>query len=113
MFLRPGAIPDQGWTDEITQFVQRMEMQGDTVHAATFRRSNLFAPNRSPLGEALSMLKAALFSRVGADQGLIISRRHYSTIGGHRSGSDPEADLLRKVGRQLVTLRSGVAYAPD
>lgn len=113
MFLRPGVILDPGWADEITQFVQRSDMQGDVVNAAAFRRSNMFAPNRSALAEALSMLKAALFSRVDADQGLIIAKRHYATIGGHRAGADPEADLLRQVGRRLVVLRSGAAFASD
>jgi glycosyltransferase involved in cell wall biosynthesis len=113
MFLRPGAIPDPGWTDEIAQFVQRMDMQGDAVSAAAFRRSNMFQPNRSALAEALTMLKAALFSRVEADQGLVIAKRHYTAVGGHRAAPDPEADLLRQVGRQLVILRSGAAFAPD
>jgi len=113
MFLRPGAIPDPGWTDEITQFVQRMDMQGDAVNAAAFRRSNMFQPNRSPLAEALSMLKAALFSRVDADQGLIIAKRHYAAIGGHRAAPDPEAHLLRQISRRLVVLRSGAAFTTD
>jgi len=113
MFLRPGAIPDPGWSEEITQFLQRMDMQGSAVNAAVFRRSNLFAPNRTALGEALSMLKAALFNRVDADQGLVIAKRHYTALGGHRAAADPEADLLRKVGRRLVILRSGAAVAPD
>jgi glycosyltransferase involved in cell wall biosynthesis len=113
MFLRPGAIPDQGWTDEITQFVQRMDMQGDNVSAAAFRHSNMFQPNRSALGEALTMLRSALFSRVGPNQGLIIAKRHYTKIGGHPAASDPEAELMRNVGKRLVVLRSGAGFAPD
>ncbi len=113
MFLRPGAVLDPGWADEITQFVQRMDMQGDAVSAAAFRRSNMFAPNRSALMEALGMLKAALFGRVDADQGLIIAKRHYAALGGHRAGADPEADLLRQLGRRLVILRSGAAFVPN
>ncbi len=49
MFLRPGAIPDPGWAEEITQFVQQMDLLGDTVSAAAFRRRNMFEPNRSAL----------------------------------------------------------------
>jgi hypothetical protein len=88
-------------------------MLGDKASAAAFRRSNLFSPNRSPLGEALSALRAALFSRVGPDQGLIIAKRDYAAIGGHRAGPDPESDLLQKVGRRLVILRSGAAFSAD
>lgn len=114
MFLRPGAIPDSGWAEEFTQFVQRMDLQDDSaVNAAAFRRSNLFSPSRSALADALSMLGAALFSRVDTAQGLIIAKRHYEALGGHRATSDTEGDLLRQVGRRLILLRSGAAFTTD
>jgi hypothetical protein len=39
----------------------------------------------------------------------MISRQCYERVGGHReAAADPEADLLRRLGRRrLVTLRSG------
>ena len=46
-------------------------------------------------------------------QGLIISKRFYDRLGGHRADhADPERDLLRRIGRRrLVTLDSGVSSA--
>ena len=114
MFLRPGVIPDPTWADEIRQFVQQTELQGDAgLNAAVFRRSNMFSPNTSVLVEALSMLRTALFSRIEPDQGLIIARRQYEVMGGYRAAPDTETDLLRRIGRRLVLLRSGAAFAGD
>ena len=114
MFLRPGVILDPTWTDEITQFVQQTETRGDAgLNAAIFRRSRMFSPNTSVLVEALSMLRTALFSRVEPDQGLIIARRQYEAMGGHRAAADTEADLLHRIGRRLIVLRSGAASAVD
>ena len=37
----------------------------------------------------------------------MISRLGYESIGGHRDAADPEADLLRRLGRRrIVTLAS-------
>jgi len=114
MFLRPGVIPDPTWADEIRQFVQQTELGGDAgLNAAVFRRSKMFSPNTSVLVEALSMLRTALFTRIEPDQGLIIARRQYEAMGGHRAAADTEIDLLRRIGRQLVLLRSGAAFAAE
>jgi hypothetical protein len=47
------------------------------------------------------------------DQGLVISRRLYDELGGHRdAANDPEADLLARLGRRRVLmLRSGMRNA--
>ena len=44
------------------------------------------------------------------EQGLIISRTFYESVGRHRlQAGDPEADLLRRIGRsRLARLRSGI-----
>ncbi len=38
------------------------------------------------------MLQAVLFSSVDPNQGLIIAKRHYAAIGGHRGTPDPETE---------------------
>src|SRR5438874_2378447 len=64
---------------------------------------------RTPLIEALSLLRIALGGRPGPDQGLIISKALYAEVGGHRAdAADPEAALIRSLGRRrIVMLRNG------
>ena len=53
------------------------------------------------LVEALLRLRAALGCPSGA-KGLLIAKRHYQDIGGHRDLADPDADLLRRLERRNV-----------
>ena len=67
-------------------------------------------PRRVPaLIEALTLLRLALGGRPKPQQGLIIARHLYDALGGHRDHADPEADLLRRLGRRIVVLRGGAA----
>jgi len=64
--------------------------------------------------EALTLMAAALGARPRADQGLLISAKFYAHLGGHRpDGADPESDLLRRLGRRIVMLRSGAVMAVE
>ncbi|MGZ5836334.1 MAG: glycosyltransferase [Xanthobacteraceae bacterium] len=114
MFLQPGTILEPAWADEATQFVQQIDLFADDRHrAASFRRGANMG-SRSMFAEAMGLLRASLTGRVDAAQGLVIARRHYEQIGGHRAASDPENDLLRRLGRRdLVVLRSGAAMRSD
>ena len=49
------------------------------------------------------------------EQGLIVFKRHYASLGGHLAdAAQPESELLRRLGRsRIVRLRSGaVIMAP-
>jgi glycosyltransferase involved in cell wall biosynthesis len=110
LFLRPGIILDAPWIGEARRFI---EMTGDSEHAAVFRRGTA-AP--SPLGDALVQALAALGATPRPEQGLLIARRFYDALGGHRADlSDPEADLMRRIGRtRIVRLAtSAVLASPD
>jgi glycosyltransferase involved in cell wall biosynthesis len=88
MFLQPGLVPGPTWIDDTVAFVQ----QG-VAGAAVFRRQapGLFARLFKPLPHP--------------DQGLIVPKSLYGEIGGHRAeASDPEADLVRRIGRSRLTL---------
>jgi hypothetical protein len=112
MFLRPGVVPDPAWIGEVMRFIETAERSGKAdTHAAAFRPSRSANPFRPALAEALSAFAAALRRRPRPDQGLLISRRGYEALGGHRAGSDdPESDLIRRIGaRRIALLRCDAA----
>jgi glycosyltransferase involved in cell wall biosynthesis len=111
MFLRAGVVLDPSWVDECARFMQQAEVRGfSDTRAATFRKSAEFDVERSMLAEAFALLRLA-FTGPGPEQGLLITKRFYEKLGGHRdNAADPEADLIGQLGRRhLVVLRTGAA----
>jgi hypothetical protein len=109
LFLRPGTVFDASWVGEARRFIERTSAQTRAAKtcAATFRRG---APAQPALGEALSLLAAALGARPRPQQGLIIAKRFYEDIGGHAEGAaDPEADLIRRIGRRRLARLASIA----
>ena len=104
MFLRAGVIPQVGWIDAAELFIQKTEMREDAACAAVFRApgpSDYLRPN---FGEIAVLLRAALGGYPGAEQGLLIARRFYDSIGGHSADADAEAALLRRLGRRRLVM---------
>jgi glycosyltransferase involved in cell wall biosynthesis len=107
LFLHPGIILDTPWISETRRFI---ELTRDSERAAVFRRGAV-AP--SPLREALAQAMAALGAKPRPEQGLLISRRFYDALGGHRTDAvDPETDLIRRIGRKRV-VRLATAAMPS
>jgi glycosyltransferase involved in cell wall biosynthesis len=111
LFLRPGIILDPSWVADARRFVE--QFSGKDA-AAVFRRG---AAGQRPVREALSMLAAALGARPRPrpEQGLLISRRLYDTLGGHTGhAADPEADLIARIGgRRIARLAAGASPLLD
>jgi glycosyltransferase involved in cell wall biosynthesis len=107
MFLRPGVVLDANWAGEVAAFIEQAELRGtaDTV-AAAFRPAAGPTAGRPLLLEALALLRQALGARIGPEQGLVISKQFYERSGRHRDVADPEADLLARLGRRVMLLRS-------
>jgi hypothetical protein len=97
MFLHPGAVLDNGWIDETSQFIQSVAMSGRP-------RAGVFRYARSPYGgasvrDAVKRL-ARLLSGPFVDQGLLIARSHYDQLGGYSATARrSEAKLLAHLGR--------------
>ena len=108
LFLRPGTIPDSTWIEETTRFLQDADL-GDGTRTAVFRPAGAAGRRRSAIAEAFALLAAGLGALPHPDQGLLIAKRHYDDLGGHRTdGADAEADLFRRIGRRRIEmLRSG------
>jgi glycosyltransferase involved in cell wall biosynthesis len=111
LFLRPGIVLDSGWIRDAARFIEASEQ-----HAASEARAAVFRPGsaagRPILIEAMSLMRAALGGRPSPDQGLIVAKRAYEALGGHRDRGDSESDFLRRLGRRRITiLRAGAMAA--
>lgn len=110
LFLRPGSVPDVTWIAEATRFIEETQLTGKAQsRAAVFRRAPAMGAARPVLFEALALLGATLGARSQPQQGLLIAKSFYRSVGGHRGADDTETDLLRRLGgRRIALLRSGV-----
>ena len=114
MFLHPGAILDQGWIDETSQFMRGVAISGATK-AAIFRYARSpYAPNG--LREGVKSV-ARMLAGPSADQGLLITRAHYDKLGGYSpTARRSERKLLAHLGRSgraLLRTRIFVPAAAD
>jgi glycosyltransferase involved in cell wall biosynthesis len=108
LFLRPGTVLDPPWIGEARRFI---ELTRSSEQAAVFRRG---AAARSPLREAFAQALLALGAPPHPDQGLLISHGFYDVLGGHRgSAADPEADLIRRIGRHRIARLAASAFAAE
>jgi glycosyltransferase involved in cell wall biosynthesis len=105
MFLRPGIAPDATWIPEVMRFVEQAELAGlAELPAAVFARPLQGTPG------IFTRLKSLAWRGPTPEQGLVIAKRLYESLGGHREGgAECEADLLRRLGRRrIIVLRTGV-----
>src|SRR5204863_9013284 len=77
-FLRAGTVLDTGWVGETIRFIETAE----TSQAAVFRRAARPAARSSTLGEIGALIKAG-FDYPKPEHGLIVSKKHYASIGDH------------------------------
>jgi hypothetical protein len=102
-FVQPGSIPGSAWIEEVGRFIRESELTNDSNgQAAVFRARP--ARGASPMSEMLALLRTALGARPQPSQGLLIAKSLYRSVGCHNAkASDPEADLLRRLGRRRIT----------
>ncbi|HLN08124.1 MAG TPA: glycosyltransferase [Xanthobacteraceae bacterium] len=114
MFLEPGVVPDAVWITEVTRFIDAAERSGNAGgRAAVFRPGAVADAAWPALAEAFALLRATLGAAPRSEQGLIISKRDYDRLGGHRTDAlDGTGELLRRLGRRrIVMLRCGAVKA--
>jgi len=108
LFLKPGLVPEVIWIDEILQFIEQAEIGGRAG-----REAAVFRPRSAgSLGsDALALLRRAFGAR--PDGGLLVAKPLYGELSGHaEQASDPERDLVRRLGRRrVVLLRCGATAA--
>lgn len=112
LFLRPGSVLDPSWVADAARFIETSERRADGESlAAVFRPGS--AAGRPILVEALSLLRIALGGRARPEQGLLISKHRYDSVGGHRDRADAETDLLRRLGRRRIVMLGAGAVVVD
>ncbi|HEX3711033.1 MAG TPA: glycosyltransferase [Pseudolabrys sp.] len=104
MFLRAGAVPDPGWIEAADRFIQAVTTLDGAGRAAVFRPPAIPDLLRPGFAELLALLRVTLGGGARPDQGLLIARRFYGTVGGHPDGADAEAGLLRRLGRRRIAM---------
>lgn len=103
LFLRAGTVPDPNWVTVAEQFMLTASQQ-DEPRAAVFRPSSANDPMRPALAEVFALLRVALGGRARPEQGLLIPRRLYDSVGGHAPHADAETALLRRLGRRRLAM---------
>jgi glycosyltransferase involved in cell wall biosynthesis len=112
LFLRPGIVLEAAWIEVARRFIEQAE-PGAGAMAAVFRPPLPMGERRSPLAQAWALLAAGLRVRPRPDQGLLIAKRRYDEAGGHAAAAaEPEADLLRRLGRSIARLDCGTTLVP-
>lgn len=112
LFLAQGLVPDPAWIGAVQQFIEDVEnSEKDAALAASFRLSRRTRYGREGLdfGSMAEALRLAFGGLPRPEQGLLIARRFYDRLGGHRDGPAPERDLLRRIGRRRLALLEGSA----
>jgi glycosyltransferase involved in cell wall biosynthesis len=110
MFLRAGCVPEAGWVGAAERFIETSDRLEQT-RAAVFRPPGVADLLRPGLAELLALVRVTLGGGAKPEQGLLIARAHYDTLGGHPEGADAEAAMLRRIGRRrLAMLASGARF---
>ncbi len=112
LFLRAGTVPQPGWIEAAERFMQATELLEDAGRAAVFRPPAATDLMRPGLAEVVSLVRIAFGGGPRPEQGLLIAKRFYETIGGHPEGTDAEMALLRRLGRRRVAMLTPTATQP-
>jgi glycosyltransferase involved in cell wall biosynthesis len=116
MFLSPSSMLQPDWQDEALAFIDSALVNGTArSRAATFRLKHSGRGLRARSGEWLASLRTRLLAAPTPEQGLIIARAFYITLGGHRQlATMADVDLARRVGHwRLTLLRARVVVRDD
>jgi hypothetical protein len=108
LFLRPGSVLESAWTAEVERFWM-LASEDSAPKAAMFQpeayRGQSFG------AQVKSLFRQAVGGGLKPEHGLMLTKATYDSLGGHDPGSnDPEARLIRKIGRKnIAILRAGIS----
>jgi glycosyltransferase involved in cell wall biosynthesis len=110
MFLDPAAVLQEGWMRELRVFMDKAERLGFTEkRAATFKLGFEGFGMKPRLAGAAASARYAVIGRPRTEQGLLLTKRFYQLLGGHRDGQHAQRRLIARIGRRrIVGLRAAV-----
>ena len=102
LFMSPATILEPGWQAEVLRFVERAVMAGTgRTSAASFRLRRPEAGLRPRIAESAAHFLSAPYG----EQGLLLARDFYRSLGGHRDlPAMADVDIARRIGRRRLTL---------
>ena len=102
LFIHADTILEAGWDTEIIEFTARPHAE-QSIGAFTFSLDD--RDWRARLIEKLVALRCRLFALPYGDQGLLLHRNLYDTLGGFKSiPLFEDVDLVRRAGRRRLAL---------
>ena len=113
LFLHGDTVLQPGWEREAAAFMERVDGGTRPLAAAAFSFALDDFGARPRMLEAIVALRCALLRFPYGDQGLLIPKRLYQSVGGYRPLPLMEdVDLVRRLGRnQLVMMRASAGQA--
>lgn len=108
LFLHADTVLQPGWEQEVAAFVEQVDQGERPPAAAAFSFALDDRGARPRFLEVIVALRCAVFRLPYGDQGLLISRRFYASLGGYKPLPVMEdVDLVRRLGRgRLVMMRA-------
>lgn len=109
LFLAPTAVLETGWQDEVLAFIDSAIIAGEgRSRAACFALGRMEPGWRGRLKEWAAALRSRLLAAPYEEQGLLVPKSLYRTVGGHREmPAMADVDLARRIGgARLTVLRS-------
>jgi len=109
LFLSPLSVLDAGWYGEAMSFIDRAILSGNGRRAAAAFRLGRAEPGfKARLAEWIASFRSRVVAAPYEEQGLLVSRSLYRSVGGHRAlRAMADVDLARRIGgRRLTLLRS-------
>lgn len=105
LFLHADTVLQPGWEQEAATFMDRVDSGGKAQSAAAFSFALNDFGTKPRLLETIVGLRCAIFRMPYGDQGLLIPRRLYGSLGGYRPLPLMEdVDIVRRLGRRRITM---------
>lgn len=105
LFLHADTVPQPGWERDASAFMERVDDGRRPEAAAAFRFALDDDGLRPRLLEAAVAARLAVLKLPYGDQGLLIPRRLYDAVGGHKPLQLMEdVDLIRRLGRRRTVI---------
>jgi rSAM/selenodomain-associated transferase 2 len=115
LFLHADTVLQTGWESEAAKFMERVDMGDRTPSAAAFSFALDDFGAMPRVLEWVVGVRCVLFNLPYGDQGLLIPKQLYNSIGGYRPLPLMEdVDLVRRLGRKrLVMMRSNAVTSAE